>query len=539
MDGMKKTSILLALSAGLLAFASCNVLDLTAVDEPTSSTFWKSEAQVQTFLNGLYDDLRNVGSYPFVLGETRGGTLKTGSSSEGESLDYANYITQTLSASVAGTSSWWGFYSNLLIVNQFIYKLEKECTFLSDAARSSYLAPAYGIRAYYYFLLYRTYGGVILETEPKVLMGGVSQSDYYMGRSSAQETLQFIKDDLERNEKAFGTNRDANAYKWNYYVTQMLKAQVYLWSSKVETMFQDKAKDTSGSYKPQNKEGDLKVAKEALETIVKSQKYRLMEQYSDIFDFDHKANAEVIFALYYNMNEATNGFSTMLYQVSLWVGNRYGEDATTAFDNVFSLNGGVHRVEYLESFVRSYDKEDSRREAIFLEYYDKPAGAADRAFGSVVKKYLGQVYNQVRYSDADVILFRYADVLLTLAEVENDLGNSDVAASYINEVRARAYGNNSHAYTAGSQAEVELTILKERDKELVAEGSRWFDLIRMKDASGKPLVFSAAAAYPETNGGTATPVLSSAQAHMVLWPVSRTVMENDENIAQTYGYSDL
>ena len=536
---MKKIYILLALTALLSAFSSCNVLDLTAVDEPTSSTFWKSEAQIQTFLNGLYDDLRNVGVYPFVLGETRGGTLKTGVSSEGESLDYANYVTQTLSASVAGTSSWWGFYSNLLIVNQYIYKLEKECEFLSDASRNKFLAPAYGIRAYYYFLLYRTYGGVILETEPKVLMGGISQSDYYMGRSSAKETLQFIKDEIQRSEDAFGTDRNNSAYAWNYYATQMLKAQVYLWSSKVTTMFQDKDKNTSGSYTPENKTADLQVAKEALKTIIDSHKYKLLDDFGEVFTFENKANDEIIFALYYNMDERTNGFSGLLYQVALWVGNKYGEDATTAFGNELNLSGGMHRVEYLESFVRSYDVEDSRRSAIFLEYYDKPAGASDRAFGSVVKKYLGQVYNGVRYADADVIIYRYADVLLTLAEVENDLGNSAEAASYLNEVRRRAYGDSSHDYTAGSKAEVELTILKERDKELVAEGSRWFDLLRMQDASGKPLVFSADAAYPDTYGGTAVPVLSSAQAHMVLWPVSRTVMENDENIAQTYGYSDL
>ena len=514
-------------------------LDLTAVDEPTSSTYWKSEAQIQTFLNGIYDDMRNAYNLPFILGETRGGTLKTGNSSEGESLDYANQITQTLSASVAGTTSWWGIYSNMLIVNQLIYKLEKECSFLSEASRNKYLAPAYGIRAYYYFILYRTYGGIILETEPKVLMGGISQEDYYQGRATAEESLQFIKDEIGRSETAFGTSRDADVYAWNYYTTQMLKAQVYLWSSKVETMFQDTEKNTAGSYKPSNKEGDLKVAKEALENIVSSHKYRLMDNFADIFGFDNKANDETIFALYFNMNETTNGFSVMLYQANLWVGNAYPENSTTAYDNVLTLSGGVHRIEYLEPFVRSFDTEDSRRTATFLEYYDKPAGEANRAFGSVVLKYLGQVYNGVRYSDADVPVYRYADVLLTLAEVENDLGNSAAAADYINQIRKRAYGDNSHAYTPGSKAEVELTILKERDKEFVGEGCRWFDLIRMQDASGKPLVFSADAAYPKTVDGTAAPVLSSAQSHMVLWPVSRTVIENDNKIAQTYGYADL
>ena len=54
-------------------------------------------------------------------------------------------------------------------------------------------------------------------------------------------------------------------------------------------------------------------------------------------------------------------------------------------------------------------------------------------------------------------------------------------ASYINEVRKRAYGDTfeENKYTEGSYAENELAILQERDKEFVSEGKRWFDVLRM------------------------------------------------------------
>ena len=85
-------------------------------------------------------------------------------------------------------------------------------------------------------------------------------------------------------------------------------------------------------------------------------------------------------------------------------------------------------------------------------------------------------------------------------------------------------------------ATTELAILKERDKEFVAEGTRWFDLIRLQDANKKPLVFSAAAAYPMQYGGEATPVLSSNETHKLLWPVNAAVLAADPELEQTYGY---
>ena len=77
----------------------------------------------------------------------------------------------------------------------------------------------------------------------------------------------------------------------------------------------------------------------------------------------------------------------------------------------------------------------------------------------------------------------------------------------------------------------ELAILNERDKEFVFENKRWFDIVRMQDASGKSLAFSASANY-----GTAVPIINPAEAHKLLWPVDVTVLNNDPKVKQTPGY---
>ena len=150
------------------------------------------------------------------------------------------------------------------------------------------------------------------------------------------------------------------------------------------------------------------------------------------------------------------------------------------------------------------DETDTRRAATFLEYYSNKE-LTD--FGSSMVKYIGHMDGGIRYFDSDIVLFRYADVLLMRAEVENALTGK--CAAYLNRVRERAYGANyteNEAYKDGTFAENELAILKERDKELVAEGSRWFDVVRMHDASGNPLVFSVEAAYKKKDAA-AVPVL--------------------------------
>lgn len=81
-------------------------------------------------------------------------------------------------------------------------------------------------------------------------------------------------------------------------------------------------------------------------------------------------------------------------------------------------------------------------------------------------------------------ILRWADVLLMYAEALNELGRPGEAATYINEVRKRAYTNEDGSVNPGwklkglSQEELRAAILKERALELCYEGHRRFDLAR-------------------------------------------------------------
>lgn len=523
---MKKILYTLSVLLTLTLFSSCNSLDLDPEDFYGSNSFWTKESQVSGFLNGLHSDLRGNYNMFYVLGECRGGTSKTGTSSLSSSINYSSPIkSNTLSAGNTGINNWYGLYSNIMQVNLYIMNLEQGCTFLTDAQRNNYLAPAYGLRALYYFMLYRTYGGVPLITTVKVLEGKVSADALYTARSTAEETLKQIKTDIGKSEECYGTNLTPSANSWSGYATLMLKGEIYLWSAKVSTGDHT----ATGS-------ADLLIAKTALSTVVQSGKYKLNSNYASIFTDKTASNKEVIFSLFFKDKEATNAGGFFLYDNALFVGAKYDRDGVLMGDVLDLRSSGLMRHEFKEALWRSYDAADTRRDATFLDFYnDKNQGS----FGCVMLKYTGSISNSVRVYDSNVIVYRYSDALLMLAEIENALGNDP--SSYINDVRQRAYGTawaDTYKFASSDFATNEMAILHERDKEFVGEGKRWFDVVRMQDASHKSLAFSADANYPMTYGEASSALLSADQAYMLLWPVNISVLNGDNLVKQTEGYED-
>ena len=67
------------------------------------------------------------------------------------------------------------------------------------------------------------------------------------------------------------------------------------------------------------------------------------------------------------------------------------------------------------------------------------------------------------------------------AEADVQSGGAN-AETYLNEVRARAYGDSSHDFSA-TEGDLLDAIYLERRKELAGEGHRFFDLVRTNKAA--------------------------------------------------------
>ncbi len=521
---MKKIQFLIYIIVFAFAFQSCDSLDLAPEDYYGSNNFWNNEAQVKGFIYGVHNNLRAAHLNFFLLGEARGGLQKSGTSSTATSLDYSSpFKDQDFTAQKTGYGAWAGFYGRLIHINHAIQKIEAETPFLTEAARNYYLGQLYGLRAFNYFWLYRTYGGVPIVTEVKVLEGVTSAEPLYLERSTPKQTLDFIKSDIVKSEQLFGSNvtmTDAKSL-WSKYATLMLKAEIYLWSAKV----------TTGDQSPAS--GDLAVAEAALKEV--EGKFSLQANFRNTFAYNNKGNSEIIFALRFLDNEATNFGNFMTYSDNVFIGVKFDKNLKLMGDTLNLRGNGILRNEYVFELFESYDNLDTRKSATFLDFYSRSATNQPVSGGILLRKFLGLINsNGLRVYADDVPVYRYAEVLLMLAEIENKKGNDP--STYINQVRQRAYGANYspaiHGYTNQGFAANELAILFERDKEFVWENKRWFDVIRMQDATGKPLVFSSAVNY-----GKGTPVLNPAtEAHKVLWPVDVNTLNNDPKLTQTPGY---
>ena len=208
------------------------------------------------------------------------------------------------------------------------------------------------------------------------------------------------------------------------------------------------------------------------------------------------------------------------------------------FDDPMRTAGAssVQRYEYKKELFLSFDKEDTRRNGTFIATYKKDADDNLILWSTHVSKNIGIINsNGIREWVGDFVIYRLPWVYLTLAEIANMEGNNVKVEEYINLVRERAYGENwgsQFEFTADDFTTNELAILHEKDKEFVQEGQRWWDLCRMTlTKGGKHLVFT-----PE-GSIDGVPVLDeSTEAHKVLWPLDKSLLDNDDALVQTPGY---
>lgn len=518
---MKKIIYLASFLIGALMNTSCDSLDLSPEDYFGSGNFWNNEAQVNGEMIGLHSQLRGKYYTLYMLGETRGGTQREGVSSQNTSLDFSVLRKNILDKDHTGVGNWAGFYSNIMQVNLFINKVTDDCPFLSEKSRNHYLAQAHALRAYYYFTLYKTFGGVPLITEVKLLEGKVSADKFYDKRASAEETLDFVKKEINKSEELFADEKISNKARktiWSKAATQMLKAEIYMWSAKVSVEGHQATGKT-----------DLVVAEKALEPVMGE--FSLMPDFGSIFSTAKRNNQEEIFVLHFADGEATNNAGSFLYQDQVFINQVYGLDGKQITTDTLKLKGtgGVFRNEYSYDFWKTYDETDSRRDATFLSYYTKEEMKPEQ-FGSVMIKGVGSINsNGNRVYDSDIIVYRYADALLMMAEIKNGLNKP--CASYINEVRKRAYGENfaGHEYVDADFAANELAILHERDKEFVWECKRWYDVVRLQDASHNSLAFAKEGSYPAES-----PLIT--QKHLLLWPIDVNTLNGNPELTQTPGY---
>ena len=511
-------SILFA-AASVFGCTSCDSLDLVPESSIADSGYWKDADQFSAFHTGISSYLRGQSYNFYIFGELRS-NIFNGVPFGGEATQgVENVYNNTLSAVNSGVSNYGDFYNIINQINLMIAKAE-ETTLISEANKSYYLGEAYGLRAYLYFHLLRSYGDVILYTD---YTSGTTLdlSNLTRTQDPAADVMAQIKSDIKASETAFGNNYAFTKGKnfWSLGATKMLKGEVYLWSGK------QMGGGTS----------DYESALQALQEVKNCPNIALLDSYQSVFSFSNKKNNEVIYAIYNGENESAmfggswrgNFIPQQAYMNSGAYYTESGENVKSTSDS--QLNGLVRAPLDMALYDDLYLDNDPRKRINLRSVYKADAEGNIAYVGAYPYKYQGTMLtggSERQWYD-DYIIYRYADCLLLIAEAKALLGQ-DIAEE-INAVRKRAYGENYSDAVAypndkgdfyadnkfvGSDEDPVEAVLKERLREMIFEGRRWYD-IRLFNKTDK---------------------YSLATSSKLLWPINQSAITNNNALKQTSGY---
>jgi len=478
----------IAACAALLSLTSCNELDLAPTNKFTEDTYWTSPEKANMVLIMAYSQMTN--SDYFFKTETLSDNLYEG---RGSSSEKAISSGQADASNGRFSGEWKDCYAGIKTCHVFLENVDR-IPAMDEALKNRMKAEARFIRAYLLFRLTTWYGDVPMFDHDLTL----SESKD-IKRTPQAEVLTFIRSELDA-------------------VAEILPA-------KEKYGVDDKGRITSGAavalkartYLFSNDWANVVTTCEKLINTKIYGDYALFNSYEGLFLPANENNSEVILDLNYVPSLRTWG--NYYDYAPLSVGARINALAPTQelVNDYIMMNGkDINASGSAYSETSPYKNRDPRLSAtvVYHEFqwkkpdgtlqtiYIKPATAPNQA--AAVDEYKGQGTNSTstgyymrKYYDPtalasmtsglNLILIRYADVLLMYAEAKNELSqmNESIWNTTIKALRARAGFTDPGALVFNATAtktELQTTIRRERRVELALEGLRIFDLRRWKTA---------------------------------------------------------
>lgn len=480
---MKFISYILA-GAALAVMPSCNdFLDTLPTDAMTPSTTWQTELDAQKFLVGCYDGWESGTEILYMDCTSDFGYNNF--SWEG----YKDFANGTISAANPGAN----FYDFTIIrrCNTFLENIEK-VTFADEKTKKDLIAQARVIRAYRYFKMNWLYGGV------PIIENYESAVDAQVTKKTEDEVRTFIETELD-------------TYTYDLSVKPTERGRIAQGAALAIRM-------REALYY-----GDWSTAKTKAQEIIDLQQYDLekgKEGYSKLFQVAGQDSKEIILAVQYinstkplgvigqMYNNGDGGWSSIVPTHQLvdayeMTNGKTIDEEGSGYDKKHPFKGRDPRLaltviypgaNYVKSdgstaVFNTLDKEivNAKGEKASNPNFMTAADNASKT-GLTWNKYLSPItqYTDIWNTNACPIVFRFAEVLLTWAEAENELnGPSTDVFDKIDEVRMRTGMPAMDRQKYNTKDKLRELIHRERSVEFAGEGLRRADIVRWKDASGK------------------------------------------------------
>lgn len=364
---------------------------------------------------------------------------------------------------------------------------------MDDLLKKQYIGELKALRGYFMQILYLYYGPVPVVLDPAILNTPASAA---LSRPSNEEMVSMIEKDLKEAYAVLPdkfTGSDYGRFSKAACLTSLMKLY----------MQEKRWKDA------------LDMGNE-----IKSLGFALTPNYEDNFNINNKGgNSEIILAIVCNATSPTNG---NIYRPH-YLPTDYYEASNDGFDTAW----GGYRMPW--DTYDKFDQADYRLKLLMQKYPTRKNGQvvlrdarAGGDIGAVMMKYgPDPAKTSVEVSAVDIVVMRYADVELLMAEAINELnGPTSEAFTFINDVR-KIHGKLP-ALKDLNQTEFRTALQNERLYELWAEGVRRDDLIRW----GKYIQRAKEDGFTDVDD------------HLIRYPLPRTAInESNGIIKQNPGYN--
>ncbi len=484
---MKKKMI--AALATTLILTSCNdfladFLTLKPLNAVSVENYWEKKSEVESCIASCYYAMQeaNFAKRVIAWGEMRADNITDNAALQNNENDYNYYVNNITSQNT--WCSWAAVYNVINLCNTVLYYApgaqEKDGNFTEEELLS-YNAEVRSIRALCYFYLIRTFKKV-----PLVTMATIGDDeDFKVAASSEEEVLAQIIEDLEWakediwGERFFDTPAERKG-RFNKLSVKAMLADVYLWA---------------GDY--------ARCAEYAAEVIAAKQaEYALQQQQMAQGENElYYANGTLNLYEGYPLIDGTtlhyanqqlfvtgNSFESLL-ELQYDFDIRDNSGVTALYGSTRTLTGGMlSAANYIidrQEGALFEDTNDGR--LIDCVNYD---GFTTSNSYSILKYRAAKDDNeQIQMSGkaANWIVYRLTDVMLMRAEALAYLGGEDnlqEAFQLVKAVNERACGGTSKLLTMPD--DMKRLVLDERQRELMFEGKRWYDLMRMVRHADEP-----------------------------------------------------
>lgn len=460
---MKNHTYILVITVALFSMLTVSCSDEFVDRDPVysidSENYFNSKTDYENALIAAYDPLQS--SYVnVILGEIASDNTLAGGESQTDVIGFQQIDDMIHTPVNSNLKDVWNWMFAGVNRANYILEFQNKTDF---EGKSQIIAEARFLRAYYHFELVKWFGAIPLKGDARFKIG----DEKSIPRSPVADVYATIEADL-------------------IYASENLNATA-----------SQKGRATKGAalallgkaYLYQNK---FSNAATTLETLIGLQKYSLVSDYNSIFEAEGENGLESVFEVQYTDIEGAGFGCLQCSEGNVAVGfNGPRNYSGTLFTSGFSFNIPTAKI------VNAFEVGDKRKEVAILDIEDwalktgATYGEGYEHTGYFNRKYIPRKRSTSAAGDLNLTnpnnyrAIRYADVLLMAAEAFNRRteGADDVKArNYLNEVRRRAFGDNNHDITASGAALTDF-IWAERRVELVGEGHRFFDLVRIGKAA--------------------------------------------------------